>query len=114
MKKGAGMVRVSAVFIIAATIVLFTAAGSPAQYQYGEGPEMISWIIFRQQSLDMQRQLIEIQRQQLILQGQQVDMQRQQLEIQRQQLEMDLEKQRNDRQRRQPEEERVPPKTGQE
>ena len=54
-------------------VILFTAAGSPAQYQYGEGPEVISWIIFRQQSLDMQRQQLEIQRQMLILQGQQVD-----------------------------------------
>ncbi len=77
------MVRALAVSIIVGIVVLFTAAGSPAQpidsNPFGEGPEMISWIIYRQQTVAMQRQQLEIQRQRLGMQAQQIEMQAQPL-----------------------------------
>jgi len=95
------MVRALAVSIILAIVILFTTVGNAqpiGSNQFGEGPEAISWEMYRQRQVEMQ---LEIQRQQLELQRQRLELQQQQLEIQRQQYQLELEKQRIERQKKQ-------------
>ena len=112
VEKGATMVRVSAAWIIAAVIVLFTAAGNAQTSgagRSGEGQEAISWEMYRQRQvemqLEMQRQRLEMQQQQLDLQRQQLDLQRQRLELQRQQNQLEMERQNVERQKKKEDEE---------
>jgi hypothetical protein len=102
------MVRALAVSIIVVIVVSFTAIGntqSIGSSQFGEGPEAISWEMYRQRQvemqLEMQRQRLEMQQQQLEIQRQQLEIQRQRLEVQQQQHQLELEKQSIERQKKQ-------------
>lgn len=70
MEKGAVMVRALSAWIIAAVIVLFPVAGNAqtaGSGRSGEGQEAISWEMYRQRQVEMQRQQnqLEIERQNL-------------------------------------------------
>ena len=78
MEKGAVMVRALSAWIIAAVIVLFPVAGNAqtaGSGRSGEGQEAISWEMYRQRQVEMQRQQnqLEIERQNLERQKKQED-----------------------------------------
>ena len=78
MEKGAVMVRALSAWFIAAVIVLFPVAGNAqtaGSGRSGEGQEAISWEMYRQRQVEMQRQQnqLEIERQNLERQKKQED-----------------------------------------